>query len=77
MKTITRNDGTICHISEISQKAAMNALKEEFRKRPFTEAFDIVRDDVDYMVRRGYAKRCNIIRALRGTSEFAGMYNVK
>lgn len=75
MKTITLHNGMTCHISDLSQKAAMNALKEEFRKLPFTEAIALVREDIDYMVSKGYAKRCNIIRALRGTSEFAGLYN--
>lgn len=76
MKTITLQNGSTCHISDLSQKAAMDAIKKDFRKYPFDQALALNYDDIEYMVKRGYAKRGNIMKALRGTSEFAGLYNI-
>ena len=77
MRTVTLSSGETRHIADLSFKAAMEEIKKDFRVLPFSEAWKNNLDDINYMIGLKVSRRCDIIRALRGTSEFAGMYNLK
>lgn len=57
-------------------KAALEYLKEEFRKYPFKEACSRNQDKIDYFVLVSGRKRGRLNYILRCTSEFAGKYDV-
>ncbi len=75
MKTATLSNGTQVHLSELSLKACMEAMKNDFRKMSYKEALQANKDDIDYIVRRGFTTRSRVIRSLRMTAEFAGTIN--
>lgn len=75
MRTITLSNGSTCHIADLSIEAAMRAIKEDFRAMPFSEAWAKNLEDINYTIGLGVRKRGHIVRALRCTSEFAGMLN--
>ena len=75
MKTATLSNGTQVHLSEISLKACLEAIKKDFRKMPYKEAYAANKDDIDYIVRKGYKSRTLIMRSLHMTVEFAGTLN--
>ena len=74
---VTLSNGTICHISEISYKRAIEVMKQDFRTMIFSEALSANREDMEYMVRKGWISRARIRRIMWMTSEFAGMLGVK
>ncbi len=75
MRTITLSNGSTCHIADLSLEAAMREIKNDFRTMPFREAWEKNLDDINYIISLGVKRRCDIVRALRSTSEFAGMYS--
>ena len=74
---VTLSNGTICHISEISYKRAIEVMKQDFRTMIFSEAWIANREDMEYMVRKGWITWARVRQIMRMTSEFAGMLGVK
>lgn len=74
MRTVTLSSGETRPIADLSFKAAMEEIKKDFRVMPFRDAWNKNLEDIHYLMSLKVVRDCDIIRSLRGTSEFAGMY---
>lgn len=77
MRTITISSGESVHIADLSFRVALDEIKKDFRVMPFTVAWEKNLDDIDYISKLGVKRRCDIVRALRGVSEYVDLYDVK
>ena len=75
MRTVTLSSGETRPLADLSFKAALEEIKKDFRIMPFKDAWNKNLEDINYLMSLKTMRRCDIIRSLRGTSEFAGMYN--